>query len=104
MKIKMHAVHFHARQSLIAFLEQQVEKLSSLGQPVVDSEVFLLVGNDAAHAKTVEITLHLPGSRLFASESAPTFEAATRVAISALKSQLRRLKTRIKAIRKNARM
>lgn len=100
MNIKMHAVHFHARQSLLTFLEKQVEKLSLLGQPVVDSEVFLLVGNDAVHSKTVEITLHLPGSRLFASESAATFEVAARHAISALKSQLRRVKTRIKAIRK----
>jgi len=100
MNIKMHAVHFHARKTLLTFLEQQVEKLSSFGQPVVDSEVFLLVGNDSAHLKTVEITLHIPGSRLFASESAPTFETAARHAISALKSQLRRIKTRIKAIRK----
>ena len=96
MKIQTHAVHFHARPSLLTFVETHLFKLSSYCRRLSAGEVFLRVNNDSAHLKTVEISLDLPGMRLFASDKSRTFEAATLRAIGALRSQLRKLKTRMK--------
>ena len=96
MKIQTHAVHFHARPSLLQFVETHLFKLSNYCKQLTAGEVFLRVNNDSAHLKTVEISLNLPGSTLFASEKSRTFEAATIQAITALRSQLRKVKTRLK--------
>lgn len=96
MKIQTHAVHFHARPSLLTFVETHLFKLSNYCRELRSGEVFLRVNNDSAHLKTVEISLDLPGSKLFASERSRTFEEATLRTITALRSQLRKVKTRLK--------
>jgi putative sigma-54 modulation protein len=61
----------------------------------MSGEVFLRVNNQSVNNKMVEIRVAMPGHELFASHEAASFEAATLKVLAALKTQLRKLKTRL---------
>jgi putative sigma-54 modulation protein len=96
MKIKLQSIHFDADRKLINFIQRKVDKLELLFDRMVDGEVFLRLNNEGVENKTVEIKLNLPGSQLFATEKARSFEAATDQATEALKNQLKKFKTKVK--------
>jgi putative sigma-54 modulation protein len=96
MKLKVQSIHFNADRKLVNFIQKKVGKLETYFDRMVDGEVFLKLNNEGAENKTVEIKLNLPGNQLFATEKARTFEAATDQAADALKSQLKKFKTKIK--------
>jgi putative sigma-54 modulation protein len=96
MKIKVQSIHFDADRKLINFIQQKVDKLELFYDRMVDGEVFLRLNNEGVENKTVEIKLNLPGSQLFATEKARSFEAATDLATEALKNQLKKFKTKVK--------
>jgi putative sigma-54 modulation protein len=96
MKIKVQSIHFDADRKLINFIQRKVDKLELLFDRMVDGEVFLRLNNEGVENKTVEIKLNLPGSQLFATEKARSFEAATDQATEALKNQLKKFRTRVK--------
>jgi putative sigma-54 modulation protein len=96
MKIKVQSIHFDADRKLINFIQRKVDKLELLFDRMVDGEVFLRLNNEGVENKTVEIKLNLPGSQLFATEKARSFEAATDQATEALKNQLKKFKTKVK--------
>lgn len=96
MKIKVQSIHFDADRKLINFIQQKVDKLELFYDRMVDGEVFLRLNNEGVENKTVEIKLNLPGSQLFATEKARSFEAATDQATEALKNQLKKFKTKVK--------
>ncbi|HAC25717.1 MAG TPA: ribosomal subunit interface protein, partial [Cytophagales bacterium] len=75
----------------------KVDKLETFYDRLVDGEVFLRLNNEGIENKTVEIRLNVPGQKLFAKEQARSFEAAADQATEALRNQLRKFKTRIKA-------
>lgn len=95
MKVQVHAVHFSADQKLVSFIQRKLEKLETFYDRMVHGEVFLRLNNEGIENKTVEISLKVPGSRLFAKEQARSFEAATELAIDALKNQLKKFKTKL---------
>ncbi|MFM7194068.1 MAG: HPF/RaiA family ribosome-associated protein [Bacteroidota bacterium] len=95
MKITTHAVHFHPHQPLVRFIEEHLHKLETFHGKLLKGEVFLRVNNQAVNNKTVEIKLAVPGHELFASNEASSFEAATLRTLAALKSQLKKFKTKI---------
>ena len=96
MKIQVHSIHFNADIKLIDFIQKKVDKLEVLYDRLVDGEVFLRLNNEGVENKTVEIKLNVPGTQLFATEKARSFEAATDLATEALSMQLRKFKTKIK--------
>ncbi len=96
MKINVQSIHFTADRKLIQFIQKKIDKLETFFGRVVRSDVFLRLNNEGVENKTVEIRLKLPGSELFVAEKARTFEAATSQATDALRSQLKKFKTRIK--------
>ena len=63
---------------------------------MVDGEVFLRLTNEGVENKTVEIKLKVPGNQLFAKEQAKSFEEATDLATEALRTQLKKFKTRLR--------
>ena len=91
MKVQVHAIHFSADQKLIRFIRRKLDKLETFYDRLVGSEVYLRLN------KTVEISLKVPGNRLFAKEQARSFEAATDMATEALRNQLKKFKTRLRA-------
>jgi len=97
MKLQFHSIHFDADSKLIDFIQRKVTKLETFYDRMVDGEVFLRLNNEGIENKTVEIKLKVPGSQLFATEKAQSFEAATDLATEALRNQLVRFKAKIRA-------
>jgi putative sigma-54 modulation protein len=95
MKLQVHSIHFNADSKLINFIQRKIDKLETFYDRLVDGEVFLRLNNEGIENKTVEIKLKVPGSLLFAKEQARSFEAATDLATTALRMQLKKFKTRI---------
>ena len=96
MKVQVHAVHFSADQKLIDFIRRKLGKLETFYDRMVGGEVFLRLNNEGVENKTVEISLKVPGSTLFAKEQARSFEAATDMATEALRNQLKKFKTKLR--------
>lgn len=96
MKLQVQSIHFNADVKLINFIQRKVDKLETFYDRLVDGEVFLRLNNEGFENKTVEIKLNVPGSQLFATEKARSFEAAADMATEALRNQLKKLKTKIK--------
>lgn len=96
MKLQVHSIHFNADKKLIDFVQKKIDKLETFYDRLLDGEVFLKLNNEGIDNKTVEIKLRVPGSQLFAKEQAKTFEAATDLATSALRIQLKKFKTKQK--------
>lgn len=97
MKVLVHAVHFSADQKLVTFIRRKLEKLERFYDRVVAGEVFLRLNNEGVENKTVEISLKVPGNKLFAKEQARSFEAATELATEALRNQVKKFKTKLRS-------
>lgn len=95
MKLKFQSIHFTADVKLIDFIQKKVDKLETYYDRLVDGEVFMRLNNEGTENKTVEIKLNIPGTQLFATEKAKSFEAATDQATEALKNQLMKFKTKV---------
>ncbi len=96
MKLQVHSIHFNADVKLIDFIQKKVDKLETFYDRMVDGEVFLRLNNEGVENKTVEIKLKVPGNQLFAKEQAKSFEEATDLATEALRTQLKKFKTRLR--------
>ncbi|MBW8050679.1 MAG: ribosome-associated translation inhibitor RaiA [Cytophagales bacterium] len=93
MNLQMHSIHFDADQDLIDFIQKRTEKLETFYDRIMDGEVFLRLNNNKdKENKVIEIKLNVPGTQLFAKEQSKSFEAATDMAVEALKKQLKKLK------------
>jgi len=95
MKVQVHSIHFDADYKLINFIQKKLDKLDTFYDRMVDGEVFLRLNNEGIENKTVEIKVRVPGSQLFATEKARTFEAAAGLATDALRMQIKKFKTKI---------
>lgn len=96
MKLQVQSIHFDADVKLIDFIQRKVDKLETFYDRLVDGEVFLRLNNEGIENKTVEIKVNVPGTQLFATEKAKSFEAAADLATEALRNQLKKFKTRVK--------
>ncbi len=97
--LKINSVHFHAKEELTEFVQRRIDKLAQFYDRIIDGEVFLKVENNAGEEnKIAEIRLRIPGHDLFAKKQCKTFEEATDTAVEALRRQLRKHKTRQRAI------
>ena len=96
MKLQVHSIHFDADSKLIDFIQKKVDKLETFYDRMVDGEVFLRLNNEGIENKTVEIKLNVPGTNLFATEKARSFEAATDLATDSLRMQIKKFKSKVK--------
>lgn len=95
MKLQVHSIHFDADQKLVHFIQKKVNKLETFYDRLVDGEVFLRLNNEGIENKTVEIKVNVPGTQLFATEKARSFEAAADLATDALRMQLKKFKAKM---------
>jgi putative sigma-54 modulation protein len=99
MKIKISSIHFKADQKLEDFIQERIQKLSSIYDGLIGSEVTLKVDkNSKTENKVTEIKLMIRGNDLFAKKQCKTFEEATDSAVDALRKQLTRYKEKIKGL------
>ena len=96
MKLQMQSIHFDADYKLLDFIQKKADKLDTFYDRIIDGEVFLrLDKNSVNENKIVEIKLNIPGNQLFAKEQHKSFEAATDVAVEALRRQLKKFKEKL---------
>jgi putative sigma-54 modulation protein len=99
MNTKINSVHFKADAKLESFIKEKLQKLPTLYEGVIGSEVMLKVENsESRDNKVVEIRLVVRGYDLFAKKQAKTFEEATDQSVEALKKQLIRHKEKIRGL------
>jgi putative sigma-54 modulation protein len=93
MNIQIHSVRFDADKKLIDFVHQRLDKLTQLGNGIVNAEVYLRLDKDQERENKIsEIKLELRGAPLFAKKQSKTFEEATDLACDALKRQITKYK------------
>ena len=99
MNIKINSVHFKADGKLEAFIKEKLQKMLSIYEGIIGSEVILKLENtESRDNKMVEIRLIVRGYDLFAKKQAKSFEEATDQATEALKKQLIKHKEKIRGI------
>lgn len=97
MKLQMHSIHFDADIKLLNFIQKKTDKLHTFYDRIIDGEVIMRLEKNDADNKVIEIKVNLPGSQLFAKEQSKSFEAATDMAVEALRRQLKKFKEKKKA-------
>jgi putative sigma-54 modulation protein len=99
MNIKINSVHFKADGKLETFIKEKIQKMVSIYEGIIGSEVILKLENtESRDNKMVEIKLIIRGYDLFAKKQARSFEEATDQATEALKKQLIKHKEKIRGI------
>ena len=99
MNIQIHSIRFTAEKKLTDFVRQKVEKLTNLGEDIVNIEVFLRLDKDQEREnKIAEIKLDVSGKPLFAKKQSKTFEEAIDDSVDALKKQIAKYKEKKKGI------
>jgi putative sigma-54 modulation protein len=89
MRVKINSVHFKTDKKLDDFISEKMDKLISLHDGIIGSEVTLRVDNtDSPDNKIAEIKLQVPGNDLFARKQSKSFEEAADTAVEALRRQL----------------
>ena len=95
MQSKVHSIHFKADQKLLSFVHERLNKLESINDKLITSEVFLRIDKSRdKENKISEIKLLVPGKELFAKKQCKTFEEAVDVTIDALRKQILKEKRR----------
>ncbi len=98
MTIQIQSIHFSADQKLKNFIEKKLNKLDQFFDRIISADVHLKLENAGQiKDKITEINLRVPGSVLFAKETAKTFEESADKAINSLKKQLLKHKLRRKS-------
>jgi len=96
MKLQMHSIRFDADQKLIKFIQKKADKLDRFFDRIIDGEVFMRLDKDNnMENKIIEIKLNIPRNQLFVKERAKTFEAASDLAVEAMKKQIIKHKDKI---------
>jgi putative sigma-54 modulation protein len=97
MRVTIQSLHFKADQKLEAFVSSKIEKLASVYESIIGSEVTLRLENVEDNSnKVAEIRLLIPGQDLFARKQCKTFEEASDQAVDALRRQLAKHKEKIR--------
>jgi putative sigma-54 modulation protein len=97
MRVKINSVHFKTDKKLDDFISEKMDKLVSLHDGIIGSEVTLRVGNtDEPANKIAEIKLMVPGNDLFARKQSKSFEEAADTAVEALRRQLTKHKEKLR--------
>lgn len=97
MKIHTESVQFKADQKLHEFIEKKMEKLTSHFDRIINAEVKLRLENSGqVKDKIAEISLHVPGTVLFAKDTTKTFEQSIDSAVDNLRRQLTKYKEKLR--------
>lgn len=93
MKIYIHYIHSDTDENLNAFIQKKVDKLETFYDRIIEGEVYLKRSNNNTEENAVaEIKIKVPGSSLFATEQAKSFEASVDACVEAIRKQIKKLK------------
>jgi putative sigma-54 modulation protein len=98
MKMDFQTVGFNAQDALVDHTTEKTESLARYYDRIVGAEVYLkLVQDEKNNNKVAEIKLNIPGNDLFATSTSESFEKSVNETVDKLKSQLRKLKTKLQS-------
>ena len=97
MNILTHPNGLSMSNDLKEFITKKVSKLENYIDKLTSADVYLKLENHSqVKDKTIDIKINIPGTTLFASETAKTFEAATDEAVNAMRRQIKKHKEKRK--------
>ena len=97
MRLQMHAIHFDADPKLLEFIQKKLEKLETFYDRITGGEVYLRLDKSESSKikdKILEVKIKVPNGELFVKEKGKSFEEATDLALEALKSQIKKSKSK----------
>lgn len=98
MKLNIQSIHFDADSKLLDFTQKKLDKLDQYFDRIESGDVFLRLEKSETKAnKLVEVKVLIPGSELFASKNAVSFEEAVEDATEAIRRQLKKTKEKLAA-------
>lgn len=96
MNIKITALHFKADQKLEDFITEKLNKIEKLSDTIIGADVVLKIENtEKPDNKITEIRLKIKGYDLHAEKISNSFEAATDLAVEAIRKQLTKSKEKM---------
>ena len=96
MNVKITARKFKARETLKDYIKDEVKSLLKYDDNIISADVILSFQNSYESVKKAEITLHIPGQTIVATEETEEFTKSVTVAANKLSSQLKTLKSKRK--------
>lgn len=98
MKILIQSPGVQARQELLDFIQEKVEKLERFTDRIVEARVLLKTDSSSTQEnKIVEVTVVIPGNDLFVKRNADAFEKATLEIVEVLSRQLKEWKHKVQS-------
>lgn len=93
MKVEISSIKFDADSKLLDFIQKKMDKLDTFFDRIIDGEVNLSIDKNTDRGnKVVEMKINLPGTTLFAKESAKSFEEGVDEVTESLRRQLKKHK------------
>lgn len=93
MDILTHSNGTAIGEDLQVFINKKVSKIETFIEKLTTVDVYLKLENHSqVKDKTTEIKINIPGSTLFAGETAKTFEEATDSAVDSIIRQIKKQK------------
>lgn len=97
MNVKITALHFKADKKLEEFIQEKISKVEKLSDGIIGAEVILKIENtEKPENKISEIKLKIKGFDLHAEKTSSSFEAATDLAVEAIRKQLTKSKEKMR--------
>jgi len=97
MNITITARKFKARETLKDHINAEVRSLLKFNDDILDADVILSYQNSHDSVKKAEISLHIPGQTLVATEESDEFTKSVTAATDKLSRQLKTLKSKRKS-------
>jgi putative sigma-54 modulation protein len=97
MNVTITARKFKARETLKDYIKDEVKSLLKYDDSIISAGVILSFQNSHDSIKKAEITLHIPGQTLVATERTEEFTKSVTLAVNKLSSQLKTLKSKRKS-------
>jgi len=94
MNVTITARKFKARASLKDYINEEVKSLSRFNHDILNVDVILSYQNSKENIKSAEITLHIPGQTLVATEDSDDFAKSVGAVTEKLSRQLKTLKSK----------
>ncbi|MCZ6701909.1 MAG: ribosome-associated translation inhibitor RaiA [Ignavibacteria bacterium] len=94
MNISITARKFKAHETLKDFINDEVSSLKKYNDDILNANVILSYQNPRDSIKTVEITVHIPGQTLNATDDSDDFKKSISSSVDKLSRQLKTLKSK----------
>lgn len=97
MNITITARKFKARETLKDHVNAEIKSLLKFNDDILNADVILSYQNSHGSVKKAEISLHIPGQTLVATEESDEFTKSVTAATDKLSRQLKTLKSKRKS-------